>query len=92
MLKCDNTISYINIIVIIEKFVMAKEINMKKHYAFCIRVKKKLITAFMKIWLLDTSASTYFIPFESDMTLSYYGWVKTKHTIYKWLGHYSNWI
>jgi len=37
--------------VIIEKFVMSKEINMKKHYAFCIRVKKKLITAFIMVEL-----------------------------------------
>jgi len=68
---------------------------MKKYHAFCIRVKNKLIIAFIKIWLLNTSASTHFTPFESkivDITLSYYGWVKTKHTIYDWLEYYSNWI
>ena len=49
----------------------------------------------MKVWLLDTSVSTHFTLFESDivnMILSYYGWVKTKHTVYDWSGHYSDWI
>ena len=50
---------------------------MKGHYAFCIKVKKHLMVAFMKI---NSGASTHFTSFESNfvnITLSNYSQVET---------------
>jgi len=54
--------------------------NMRKYYVSCVKVKKYLMAAFMK---MNSSASAYFTLFESDfvnMTPDNYSWVETENS------------
>ena len=84
VLKCNNTIAYANVIVIIQNIVVSKEINYTCIALSQFKSKKAPHNNFYENkWFLDPGASIYFILFKFDfvdMTPDNYGQIETANS------------